>query len=65
MKQFEEFWKTYSGNSIYDDKYWEESPFERKFAKDAWKAALEWILYAGVLTDLPKDLIEEELGIQK
>ncbi len=58
MEEFERWAETQKGLIKYDE-------ITSKAAKLAWKAALEWILYAGVLTDLPKDLIEKELGITK
>lgn len=30
--------------------------------KNGWGAALRWIKYAGVITDLAEDLIDEELN---
>ena len=52
MKEFDKWYKLDWGNSL------EESCA----AERAWRAALEWIKYAGVITDYAEKLIEEELN---
>ena len=60
MKQFQDWWDKEIDWRVDLLDYTSEV-----YAEEAWRAALTWILYAGVLTDLPKDLIEEELEITK
>lgn len=60
MEQFRKWWED-SSDSVLDNYHNHFSTIE-EFAEDVWKAALRWIKYAGVLTDLPEDLIDEELG---
>ena len=61
-KQFREFDAWLSKETCPLRRYPNMNHREVCIAEDTWKAALEWIYYAGVLTDLPKDLIDEELG---
>lgn len=55
MKEFERWWNKEIRPYIYN-------PKDKDIVKAGWKAALEWIYYAGVLTDLPAALIKKELN---